>query len=77
MGSELRDKGIRVNSVNPGPVVTDMFTSQTEDIQDYFRATHQVAQPTDITDVVVFLASSKSRWINGGTLSTNNGAILN
>jgi 3-oxoacyl-[acyl-carrier protein] reductase len=77
MGIELRDKGIRVNSVNPGPVITDMFTSLSDDVQDYFRATHPVAQPADITDVIVFLAGPNSRWLNGGTLSTNNGVILN
>ncbi|PVG01783.1 putative short-chain type dehydrogenase/reductase [Serendipita vermifera] len=64
MGSELRDKGIRVNTVNPGPVVTDMLTAQSD-------------EPADITDAILFLAGPKSRWINGGTLSTNNGAILN
>ncbi|CAG8643530.1 3660_t:CDS:2, partial [Acaulospora colombiana] len=77
MGTELRDKGIRVNAINPGPVVTDMFTSLPDELQDHFRATHPVAQPADIADAVLFLAGPNSRWINGGTLNTNNAAIFN
>jgi 3-oxoacyl-[acyl-carrier protein] reductase len=77
MAVELRDRGIRVNSINPGPVTTDMFHALSEDVQEYFRSSHPVAKPDDISDVVVFLASPKSRWVNGGTISTNNGVILN
>jgi 3-oxoacyl-[acyl-carrier protein] reductase len=39
MGIELRDKGIRVNAVNPGPVETDMFLDLPNSTQDYFKST--------------------------------------
>jgi 3-oxoacyl-[acyl-carrier protein] reductase len=76
MAVELRDRGIRVTSINPGPVTTDMFHSLSEDVQEYFRSSQPVAKPDDISDVIVFLAGPKSRWVNGGTINTNNGVIL-
>jgi len=77
MGIELRDKGIRVNAVNPGPVETDMFLGLSSETQEYFRSTQPVAKADDITDVVTFLAGPNSRWINATTVGTNNGVILN
>ncbi|KAG8818961.1 hypothetical protein FRC17_010657 [Serendipita sp. 399] len=76
MGIELRDKGIRVNAVGPGPVVTDMFTTLSKEEQEQWRSKFPVAEPSDIADSVLFLASSASRWITGTTLATNNGVIL-
>jgi len=73
---ELRDKGIRVNSVNPGPILTDMFKSNTQELQDFMRATYPVGEPEDVADVVTFLAGPNSRWITGSTVATNNGALM-
>jgi 3-oxoacyl-[acyl-carrier protein] reductase len=77
MGVELRDKGIRVNAVNPGPVETDMFFDMPNETQDYFKSTQPVAKADDIADVITFLAGPNSRWINATTVGTNNGVILN
>jgi 3-oxoacyl-[acyl-carrier protein] reductase len=77
MGIELRDRGIRVNAVNPGPVETDMFLDLIPETQEYFRSTQPVAKADDIADVITFLAGPNSRWINGTTVGTNNGVILN
>ncbi|KIM31325.1 hypothetical protein M408DRAFT_64775 [Serendipita vermifera MAFF 305830] len=72
MAVELRDRGIRVNSINPGPVSTDMFAKIPEEARETIKKTTPVASPEDIADVIAFLASSKSRWVNGGTINTNN-----
>lgn len=77
MGVELRDKGIRVNSVNPGPVGTDMFNGLPDVVQTAFKAVAPVTDAIDIADVVTFLAGPQSRWVTGSTISTNNGVILN
>ena len=77
MGIELRDKGIRVNAVNPGPVETDMFLGLPNETQDYFKTTQPIAKTDDIADVITFLAGPNSRWINATTIGTNNGVILN
>jgi 3-oxoacyl-[acyl-carrier protein] reductase len=44
MGVELRDKGIRVNAVNPGPVETDILFDSPPEIQEYFKSTYPVAK---------------------------------
>ncbi|KIM24484.1 hypothetical protein M408DRAFT_26952 [Serendipita vermifera MAFF 305830] len=72
MGVELRDRGIRVTAVNPGTVFTDAFDASTEERKNHIKATQPVANPEDIADVIAFLAGPKSRWVNGGTINTNN-----
>ncbi|KAG8817065.1 hypothetical protein FRC17_000059 [Serendipita sp. 399] len=76
MGIELREKGIRVNAVSPGPVITDAFLSLDPAAQEFFKTSYPVGDVSDIADAVVFLAGNESRWITGTTLSTNNGVIL-
>ncbi|KIM19639.1 hypothetical protein M408DRAFT_31050 [Serendipita vermifera MAFF 305830] len=76
MAVELRDKGIRVTSINPGPVTTDMFTSLPEEAQEHVKTIQPVARPEDIADLVKFLASPKSRWVNGGTINANNAVVF-
>jgi 3-oxoacyl-[acyl-carrier protein] reductase len=77
MGIELRDKGIRVNAINPGPVDTDMFLELPNEAQDHIKKTSPMAKVDDIADVVTFLAGPNSRWINAVTVGTNNGLVLN
>lgn len=76
MGAELREKGIRVNSINPGPVETDMFFALPSETQEYFKASLPVAKVEDIADIIVLLAGPKSRWLTGSTVNANNGAIF-
>ncbi|KAG9053603.1 hypothetical protein FS842_007720, partial [Serendipita sp. 407] len=76
MGIELRDKEIRVNSVAPGPVTTDMFNQNDEQTREAIKAHFPVGEPADIADAVAFLASPASRWVTGTTISTNNGIVL-
>ncbi|KIM24483.1 hypothetical protein M408DRAFT_75810 [Serendipita vermifera MAFF 305830] len=76
MAVELRDRGIRVTAVNPGPTITDAFEAQTEERKTYLKATQPVGNPEDIADVIVFLAGPKSRWVNGGTVNTNNAVVF-
>lgn len=73
---ELRDRGIRVTAVNPGPTTTDMFYGMPVENQEYVKSQGPVADPSDIADIVVFLAGPKSRWITASTVNSNNGAVL-
>ncbi|MFN2512306.1 MAG: glucose 1-dehydrogenase [Pyrinomonadaceae bacterium] len=79
---ELAAKGVRVNAVNPGVVVTEihrrggMSNEQYESFLEHSRQTHplgRVGQPTEIAELVFFLASDRASWITGATYSIDGG----
>ena len=75
---ELGGDGIRVNSVAPGVVDTDLW-ARNKAIEGVVAEVEgqtplgRWAQPADIADVVVFLASDASRFITGETLCADGG----
>jgi 3-oxoacyl-[acyl-carrier protein] reductase len=76
---ELGPKKIRVNAVNPGPVVTEGFKSAGFEGGDFEKGMVQntplgrVGQPDDIASVVAFLASDDARWVTGALLQAAGG----
>jgi 3-oxoacyl-[acyl-carrier protein] reductase len=78
--SELGERGIRVNAVAPGVVLTDMSSfAKTDAGRDFtlsIQALNRMAQPDDIASAVVFLACDEARWITGDTLHVDGGSKL-
>ena len=76
----LGPRGIRVNSVAPGVVQTDMSNFTRTDVGRDFtlgmQALKRLAEPEDIAGAVVFLASSEARWITGATIHVDGGSKL-
>jgi 3-oxoacyl-[acyl-carrier protein] reductase len=76
---ELGPKKIRVNAVNPGPVVTEGFKTAGFEGSDFEKQMVQntplgrLGAPDDIASVVAFLASDDSRWITGSLLQAAGG----
>jgi 3-oxoacyl-[acyl-carrier protein] reductase len=76
---EFGPKKIRVNSVNPGLVVTEGTHSQGVLGSDFEKVLIQqtplgrVGQPGDIASVAVFLASDESAWMTGELLLASGG----
>jgi len=70
---------IRVNAVAPGVVETDLIKGNTENWRK-LRAEQillrEFAQPEDIAEAIVFLASSSAKHITGATLDVNGGYYL-
>ncbi|HXT61698.1 MAG TPA: SDR family oxidoreductase [Pyrinomonadaceae bacterium] len=82
---ELAAKGVRVNAVNPGVVVTEihkrggMNDEAYAKFLEHSRTTHplgRVGAPSEIADLVLFLASEKASWITGATYSIDGGRAL-
>ena len=82
---ELAPKGVRVNAVNPGVVVTEihkrggMNEEAYASFLEHSRTTHplgRVGKPSEIADLVMFLASEKASWITGATYSIDGGRGL-
>jgi NAD(P)-dependent dehydrogenase (short-subunit alcohol dehydrogenase family) len=79
---ELAAKGVRVNAVNPGVVVTQIHKrgGMTEEAYTAFlehsKTTHplgRTGRPEEIASLVLFLASEDASWITGTTYSIDGG----
>ncbi|HEV8370152.1 MAG TPA: glucose 1-dehydrogenase [Pyrinomonadaceae bacterium] len=79
---ELAAKGVRVNAVNPGVVVTEIHKRGGMNTEAYAaflersKQTHplgRVGRPEEIADLVLFLASDEASWITGATYSIDGG----
>jgi NAD(P)-dependent dehydrogenase (short-subunit alcohol dehydrogenase family) len=69
-------KGIRVNAIAPGFVMTDMVNEMSSDILDRFLATSslgRVATQREIDAAMLFLAAPASSYITGITLAVDGG----
>lgn len=79
---ELAPKGVRVNAVNPGVVVTEihkrggMNEKQYEDFLERSKLTHplgRVGDAREVAELISFLASDRASWITGATYSIDGG----
>ena len=79
---ELAAKGVRVNAVNPGVVVTEIHKrgGMTDEAYAAFlehsKTTHplgRTGRPEEIAALVLFLASDEASWITGATYSIDGG----
>lgn len=80
LAADLAGRGIRVNAVSPGYVVTPMFDSiaTTEEARQACRsqvALGRLGQPADIADGVLFLLSPRGSYITGQELLIDGGLI--
>lgn len=82
LAKELGPRQIRVNCVAPGAIETDFGGGAVRDNADYNKmianttALGRAGLPDDIGDVVAFLCSDESRWINGQRIEVSGGANL-
>lgn len=82
---DLALQGVRVNAVNPGVVVTNLHrrSGMTEEAYAAFleraKETHPLGRPgspDEIAELIYFLASDRSGWITGETISIDGGRHL-
>lgn len=70
---------IRVNAVAPGAVLTDMVLNEPLEWRQWRLAQiplGKFAEPEDIAEAIVFLASESAKHITGATLDVNGGYYL-
>lgn len=74
---EVGSRGINVNSISPGPTNTELFTQgKLQELIERLAslsAFNRIAEPKDIANVVVFLASDEAKWITAQNLGANGG----
>ena len=80
LSREYAKRGILVNTIAPGPVRSERVAGLIEDGSVVALATQiplgRLAEPEDIVDVILFLASDASRFMTGSILDVSGGLIL-
>ena len=79
LAREVASRNITVNAVAPGFVETDMTAGLSQEIRDRAIAAiplGRIAQPAEIAEAVLFLASDKAAYITGQCLSVNGGLAM-
>lgn len=76
---ELGKKGIRVNAVAPGFIMTEMTEKMPENVLDMMKnksPLKSLGQPSDIAAAFAYLASDDAKFITGTVLQIDGGAVL-
>ncbi|MEV5686563.1 MULTISPECIES: SDR family oxidoreductase [unclassified Streptomyces] len=81
LANELGRRGITVNTVEPGVVLTDMiapYAAVPEAVAglESITALGRIGEPEDIADVVAFLAGPQGRWVTGQSIDVSGGTYL-
>jgi len=79
LARELGPSGIYVNSICPGPILTEQTKQYSKEVfasWNVGRAIIKDGLPQDVAEAVIFLSSSKSDWITGVTLDVNGGILM-
>lgn len=76
---ELASRNITVNAVAPGFITTDMTDKLPEDVKNEMLKLiplNRFGETTDISGVVLFLASDNSNYMTGQTLHIDGGMVM-
>jgi 3-oxoacyl-[acyl-carrier protein] reductase len=76
---ELGRKGINVNAVAPGFILTEMVQAMPEAVLAKMSEKvplNRLGKPEDIANIYAFLASDQADYINGTTISVDGGITL-
>lgn len=74
--SELAPRGIRVNTLSPGPTDTPMFSQASDDIRQILSAqipVKRLGNPDEVAAAALFLASDDSSYVSGAELVIDGG----
>lgn len=75
----LAKHNIRINSVAPGAIDTDMLSEVSPEMVEQLRSTTplgRLGEPYEMASVIAFLLSEESSYITGATIIASGGRIL-
>jgi NAD(P)-dependent dehydrogenase (short-subunit alcohol dehydrogenase family) len=80
LAPELARRSIRINTVTPGHIKTEMFDAVTgnDEVREFLRGQvvlGRIGSPGEVADPVVFLLSPASSYVNGQELVIDGGLV--
>ncbi|CAD0204553.1 unnamed protein product [Chrysodeixis includens] len=80
IAQELGPLGVRVNIISPGPVYTDILENAgLPDLYDEWgkeTPLGKTAQPEEVADMILYLASDKAKSVTGANFLIDNGSLV-
>jgi 3-oxoacyl-[acyl-carrier protein] reductase len=79
LAKELGKKGIRVNAIAPGFIITPMTSGIPEKILEMMKEKtplKRLGKPEDVANTLLFLASDEASFINGAVISVDGGLLI-
>jgi 3-oxoacyl-[acyl-carrier protein] reductase len=79
LARETAGRGVRVNAIAPGFIVSDMTGAMTEEAKEKMRdlvPLRRPGNPEDIAEAALFLASGASSYITGQVLAVDGGMFI-
>ena len=79
LAREMAPHGVGVNAVAPGLVLTDMVAELVNKNREKYLnrvPLHRIAEPQEIADVVLFMASQRSSYMTGATVDVSGGMLM-
>jgi 3-oxoacyl-[acyl-carrier protein] reductase len=79
LAREVAPHGIHVNAVAPGMTRTEMVAQTWEKNKDRYLGRiplQRIAEPAEVANVVVFLASEAASYITGATIDVSGGMLM-
>lgn len=79
LAKELGKKGIRVNAIAPGFIMTPMTSNVPEKILELMKEKtplRRLGEPGDVAHAYLFLASDEAKFINGAVLCVDGGLVI-
>lgn len=80
VAAEYARKGIRINTIEPGPILTGMTPAEVAEHPDEFAAgicpLGRIGVPDDIAYAATYLASDESQWVTAAELAIDGGVHI-
>jgi NAD(P)-dependent dehydrogenase (short-subunit alcohol dehydrogenase family) len=79
MAKEFGGRGIRANSIAPGPIRTELGGGLTDEFEALLAgqtALGRVGEPEEVGRVVASLLSDENRWVNAQSIEVSGGFLI-